>query len=122
MWYLTSVDIEATLRKVIVKVTHDNYITPQQRDKRKQALVKLGKIYTRRGAEHMGQGGIEEILNQVCWRLKNIVQFFLNTLNGDSVNSFSDDYVNSATAATCISTRRRSQMSFRQLRIMSTMM
>jgi hypothetical protein len=45
MWYLTSVDIETTLRKVIVKVTHDNYITPQQRDLRKRALVKLGKIY-----------------------------------------------------------------------------
>ena len=66
MWYLTSVDIETTLRKVCVKVTHDTYLTPELRNRRKEALVRLGKLYIKRGAEHMGSGGVEEILNQVC--------------------------------------------------------
>eukprot|EP00602_Paraphysomonas_sp_CaronLab_P007527 CAMPEP_0185019430 /NCGR_PEP_ID=MMETSP1103-20130426/2045_1 /TAXON_ID=36769 /ORGANISM="Paraphysomonas bandaiensis, Strain Caron Lab Isolate" /LENGTH=553 /DNA_ID=CAMNT_0027549749 /DNA_START=109 /DNA_END=1770 /DNA_ORIENTATION=+ len=65
MWYITSIDIESTLRKVCVKVTHDNFITPEARMRRKHGLIRLGQIFSRRGAEHMGKGGIEEILNQM---------------------------------------------------------
>jgi len=69
MWYMTAIDIESTLKKVCTKVTHDTYVEPDIRKKRKKALLLLGKIFCDRAAEH-GSTGIDEVLNNLTQQMQ----------------------------------------------------
>lgn len=69
MWYMTAIDIESTLRKVCTKVTHDTFVPPDVRKKRKKALLLLGKIFCDRAAEH-GSSGIDEVLNNLTQQMQ----------------------------------------------------
>ena len=69
MWYVTAIDIESTLRKVCTKVTHDTFVDPEIRKKRKKALLLLGNIYCDRAAEH-GSTGIDEVLNNLTRQMQ----------------------------------------------------
>ena len=69
MWYMTAIDIESTLRKACTKVTHDTFVTPEVRKKRKKALLLLGKIFCDRAAEH-GSTGIDEVLNNLTQQMQ----------------------------------------------------
>jgi hypothetical protein len=69
MWYMTAIDIETTLRKVCTKVTHDTFVVPEIRKKRKKALLLLGKIFCDRAAEH-GSTGIDDILNNLTQQMQ----------------------------------------------------
>ena len=46
---MTVLDIEATLRKACVKVTHDNSVDKATRDNRKLALKILGEEFKAKG-------------------------------------------------------------------------
>lgn len=69
MWYMTVIDIESTLRKACTKVTHDTFVEPAIRQKRKKALLLLGKIFCDRAAEH-GSTGIDDLLNQLTKQMQ----------------------------------------------------
>lgn len=69
MWYMTAIDIESTLRKVCTKVTHDTFVEPEIRKKRKKALLLLGKIFCDRAAEH-GCSGIDEVLSNLTQQMQ----------------------------------------------------
>lgn len=69
MWYMTAIDIESTLRKVCTKVTHDTFVEPEVRKKRKKALLLLGKIFCDRAAEH-GCSGIDEVLSNLTQQMQ----------------------------------------------------
>lgn len=69
MWYMTAIDIESTLRKACTKVTHDTFVEPDVRKKRKKALLLLGKIFCDRAAEH-GSTGIDEVLNNLTQQMQ----------------------------------------------------
>jgi len=60
MWYATVIEIEALLRQVCVKVTHDQSVEKALRQKRAKALMIAGDVFSR--AAGQVHGGMEELM------------------------------------------------------------
>lgn len=56
LWQMTKLDINSTISNVCTKVLHDGSQSPEQIEKRKEALFRLGEEYCAKSVEEE-QGG-----------------------------------------------------------------